>query len=327
MNETGHIKTMTISQKLAWLEERYWRFGQDEMLIDHLEDLFGVDDEGNMTCEPRHDPLTGETKGLMVLGGAGQGKTAQLKRLLRTNAVLTKFKYVDDLPSGNTLYVTVPPEASLKKLAEIILDLTGYDDIHPKLRAADAWEIGLHRFSVVGIKAVIIDECHHMLQPGPGKDVRTAIQSLKHVMQSDHGVALVIAGVPTLRDAIMSEPSRETYRRFAVHQLSKIRPDTYSSRLFASNFQKSAEILGLKMDAADAFAERIQFAEHGEVGGCVALAKEILREAISRKRDELSLEYAERVFRKRNGELGMAPFHSGNWTDAKSELETVGWVQ
>lgn len=39
-----------------------------------------------------------------------------------------------------------------------------------KLRAADAWEIGLRRFSVVGIKAVIIEECHHMLQPGPGKD-------------------------------------------------------------------------------------------------------------------------------------------------------------
>jgi len=45
MNETVHIEAMTISQKLAWLEERYWRFGQDEMLIDHLEDLFGVDDE------------------------------------------------------------------------------------------------------------------------------------------------------------------------------------------------------------------------------------------------------------------------------------------
>ena len=78
-------------------------------------------------------PLTGEIKGLMVLGGSGQGKTAQLKRLLRTNTVLTKFKYVDDLPSGNTLYVTVPPEASLKKLAEIILDLTGYDEIHPQV--------------------------------------------------------------------------------------------------------------------------------------------------------------------------------------------------
>jgi hypothetical protein len=34
---------MSISQKLAWLEEHYWRFGQDEMLIDHLEDIFGVD--------------------------------------------------------------------------------------------------------------------------------------------------------------------------------------------------------------------------------------------------------------------------------------------
>jgi hypothetical protein len=125
----------------------------------------------------------------------------------------------------------------------------------------------------------------------------------------------------------MSEPSRETYRRFAVHQLSKIRPDTHSSHLFTRIFQKSAEILGLKMDATDAFAERIQFAEHGEVGGCVALAKEIFREAISRKRDELSLEYVERVFTKRNGEPGMTLFHSGHWIAVKVELEAIGWEQ
>lgn len=65
---------MSINQKLAWLEEHYWRFGQDEMLIDHLEDIFGVDNEGNMTSEPRHAPLTGEIKGLMVLGARGREK-------------------------------------------------------------------------------------------------------------------------------------------------------------------------------------------------------------------------------------------------------------
>lgn len=327
MTETPPIEAMTISQKLDWLQDRYWRFGQDEDLNDYLEDLFQVDDGGQMTCEPRRDPLTGETKGLMVIGGSGQGKTAQLMRLLRTSPVLTNYTYDAGVPSGNTLYVTVPPEASLKKLAEILLGKTGYGTFHPKLRAADAWDIALHRFSLVGIKAVIIDECHHMLQPGPGKDVRTAIQSLKHVMQSDHGVALVIVGVPALRDAIMAETSRETYRRLATYQLSKIRPDTKSSRLFGSNFLKSAEMLGLKVHAADAFAERIEFAAHGDVGGCVALGKEILREAVARKREEILLPHAERVFRKSSGEQAMTPFHPGSWLAVKAELEAIGWVR
>lgn len=98
---------MTIRQKLTWLDERYWRFGQDETLSDYLEDLFEVDDDGNMISELRRDPLKSESKGLMVLGGSGLGKTTQLKRLIRTSPVLTKFKIRDNCETGNTLFVTL----------------------------------------------------------------------------------------------------------------------------------------------------------------------------------------------------------------------------
>ncbi|WP_187292516.1 TniB family NTP-binding protein [Octadecabacter antarcticus] len=148
-----------------------------------------------------------------------------------------------------------------------------------KLRSADAWEIARYRFGLVGIKMVVIDECHHFLRSGPGRDVLAAIQSLKHIMQSDPGVALVIAGVPTLRDAIMLEPSGETYRRFMEYHLSKICLGTNSAKLFGANFSKSADKLGLQVHSEDAFAERILFAECGQVGRCVKLGKEILRDA------------------------------------------------
>ena len=78
MNETVSLNLETIPEKLAWLEERYWRFGQDDVLSGYLEDLFEVDDDGRMTSSPRCDPLTGETSGLMLLGGSGDGKTALL---------------------------------------------------------------------------------------------------------------------------------------------------------------------------------------------------------------------------------------------------------
>lgn len=74
--------------------------------MDNVEDLFEVNEEGQMTAQPRLDPLTGETKGQMVLGGSGSGKTAQLMRMLRSSSVLSKFKGED---TGNTLVVTVPP--------------------------------------------------------------------------------------------------------------------------------------------------------------------------------------------------------------------------
>ncbi|TDE34829.1 TniB family NTP-binding protein [Antarcticimicrobium sediminis] len=324
MNETTTISPATITEKLAWLELRYWKFGQDDTLADHLYDLYEFDNEGFMTPQPRRDPLTGETKGLMVLGGSGNGKTALLKRTLRADPVLREFK-IDE--GGNTLFITVPPEATIKKLAEIILQMTGYAKVDSKLRAADAWEIARHRFGLVGITTVVIDECHHILRPGPGRDVLAAIQSLKHIMQSEHGVALVIAGVPTLRDAILSEPSGETYRRFSELRLSRIRPGSIAARRFGQNFMKSAQMLGVQVRAEDALADRILFAEHGQVGKSVALAKEILRNAVTRQREALSLEYAERVFRKSKPDLEMTPFHAAAWDAVKSELEAIGWGQ
>lgn len=324
MNETVSINLETIPEKLAWLEERYWRFGQDDVLNGYLEDLFEVDDDGLMTSSPRRDPLTGETMGLMLLGGSGDGKTALLNRTLRTNPVLTEFTKNQ---SGNTLFITVPPEATIKKLAEIILGKTGYEKVDPRMRAADAWEISRHRFGLVGIKTVVIDECHHILRSGPGRDVPAAIQSLKHIMQCESGVALVIAGVPTLRDAIMSEPSGETYRRFTECYLPKIPLGSNSARLFGVNFTRSAEKVGVKVDVDDAFVERILFAEHGCVGRSVKLGKEILRNAVIRKRAALELEHAEHIFRKGKGDIGFTPFHPTSWGMVKRELEAIGWGQ
>nr|WP_321507694.1 TniB family NTP-binding protein [uncultured Celeribacter sp.] len=324
MNYTTTISPETITEKLQWLKDRYWKFGEEDTLADHLFDLYEVDDEGRMTAEPRRDPLTGETKGLMVLGASGNGKTALLKRALRVDPVLTPFK-IDQ--GGNTLFITVPPEATIKKLAEIILEKTGYARVDTKIRAADAWEMARHRFGLVGIKTVVIDECHHILRSGSGRDVLGAIQSLKHIMQSDPGVALVIAGVSSLKDGLLSEVSGETYRRFQEIHLPRIYPGSKSAQLFGNNFMKSANILGVGTDADDEWADRILFAEHGQVGRSVALAKEILRDAITRKRDELSLQHAERVFRKSKSGLDMTPFHAAEWDVVKSELTAMGWGQ
>lgn len=118
MSERTPRSPVTIREKLEWLEHRYWRFGQDETLSDHLHDLFEVDDDGQMMAQPRRDPLTGETNGLMVLGPSGYGKTALLMWTLRADPVLKEFR-IDE--GGNTLFITVPPEATIKKVAEIVV--------------------------------------------------------------------------------------------------------------------------------------------------------------------------------------------------------------
>nr|WP_269099694.1 TniB family NTP-binding protein [Mangrovicoccus ximenensis] len=205
------------------------------------------------------------------------------------------------------------------------LAATGYQRVDAKLRSADAWEMVMHRLSLVGVQLVVIDECHHLFRPGAGRDKLGAIQSMKHILQSAGGVSLIIAGVADLREAILSETSGETYRRLQELDLDDIRPGSRETKIFATNFRKSAEVLGIEVSEEDAFVDRILFARNGQIGRSVSLAKAILHDAVTRRRPMLSLERAEAVYRKDRKGADMTPFHAAEWGTVKRELEAIGW--
>lgn len=232
-----------------------------------------------------------------------------------------------DQGAGNTLYVEVPPDATIKSLAEDIAKATGYAGFNKNVIAAERWLVCRHRLKRSGITTLVIYECHHILRSGPGRDVPGAIQALKHMVQSDHAVALIIAGVPELRERILSEGSRETYRRFDECQLPTILPESAQAGRFQRCISKSAEALGIYIDPGMEFADRVLFAEHGEAGRAVKLVKDSLRRAITRRRPELVLEYAERVFVKSNGPKEMTPFQPGDWATVRNELIAMGWAR
>ncbi|MEH7827533.1 hypothetical protein [Gemmobacter denitrificans] len=146
-------------------------------------------------------------------------------------------------------------------------------------------------------------------------------------MQTKHRVALIIADVPSLKTAIMSEPTGETLRRFSEFSLAGIRPGSKGAATFGKNFMKSAKILGLQVAEEDALPDRILFAEHGQVGKSVALGKSMMLAAIKRGRHEINLKDAERIYRKSNSGLDLTPFDSGAWDVVKAELQAVGWGQ
>ena len=69
-------------------------------------------------------------------------------------------------------------------------------------------------------------------------------------------------------------------------------------------------------------------APRGEVCGVDAeVAYKALHAAVSRKRDAVTLEHAERVFRKSKGGLDMTPFDAAEWDVVKNELIAIGWGQ
>jgi hypothetical protein len=62
----------TAPERFAWLVDRYFRLDRNDALIERFRTLFEIDSAGELTPQPVLDPLTGETRGLMVLDMAAR---------------------------------------------------------------------------------------------------------------------------------------------------------------------------------------------------------------------------------------------------------------
>lgn len=310
----------TKPEKLAWLMDRYFRLDRDDALISRLHMLFASDNNGELTAEPRVDPLTRETRGLMLVGNSGTGKSALTMRTLRA---LPMFELAGRERKGNTLYVTVPPEATIKSLAGRIAKSLGYLDINPRARAYEAWDVARHCMHERGIRLLVIDETHHLLRKGSGRDVEGAVQTLKSLLQGDWPVAVIIAGVYKLRDSIMTDP--ETDRRFPKFELTSITEGSLEARTFARSMQLCADKIGLSLPENAHLPERILFAEGGVAGRCIKLAKGVLGMALNEGRAEVTLQDARMQFELEYGAFPMSPFAQGSWVNFRQALLDGGW--
>ncbi|WP_425074851.1 TniB family NTP-binding protein [Sagittula sp. S175] len=312
----------TADEKALWLANRYIRLPRDEDLNKSIAELFRHGPDGEMTPEPLLDTLTGETHGLMVFGESGSGKSALLRRSLRT---MPELQIAGPKREGNTLYVTVPPESTLRALAIQIAVATGYPKISSRVKAYEAWDIARHRMCECGIRLLIIDEAHHLLRQGSGRDVEGAIQTLKSLVQGDYPVACIIAGVGKLPEAIKTD--QETDRRFPPFQLSRIEGGSPDARKFASGIEACATGVGLVLPERLNLAARILFAEGGSLGRSVRLAKTIMIGVLKEGRQEIRLEDAHRAFSKQYGLLPRTPFDAFEWDALRADLLEGGWVR
>ena len=68
------------------------------------------------------------------------------------------------------------------------------------------------RVSVSGTVILWIDEAHHLLTPGTGRDPRLALRCFVNLMQGPKAVTLSLTGLTELHEMIPNY--RETVRRF-----------------------------------------------------------------------------------------------------------------
>ncbi|AUQ65721.1 TniB family NTP-binding protein [Phaeobacter inhibens] len=324
MNSTQPTCTAApdVSNLQTWLADRYFRLDRDEALADCLTDIFTIDGAGALTATPVRDPLNGETAGLMLIGDSGSGKSSLLRRMLRTNPA---FSVISETSEGNTLFETVKPAATIKSLAITIAERTGYTKMKSNIHGDEAWEVARHRMSVCGVSLLVIDEAHHLLRKGSGRDTEGAVQTMKNLLQGDSSVAVILSGVQKLYEGVLSDP--ETDRRFIKMRLRRIQEGSGEAHRFGLCVVKCAQHLGLDLPAEMCFAERVLFAENGDAGRSIRLAKQTLRRAMIMNRRAVDLSDAALCFEKIHLGREAAPFASGDWSTIRENLESMGWVR
>lgn len=305
------------SAALDWLRNRYMLNPRDELFEDALREILEEDIHGNLTAKPQRIGLVKETRGILVTGNTGDGKTALIRRNLQR---LPGIGLTDGMGPGKALYLRVPPEATLKGMATEIMENTGYPKVNDRLRTMELWAMALNRLSMLGITILWIDEAHHMMEVT--KEIVFVLRRLKSLMQGDNGIALVVSGINELDAKFHMD--RETSERFNRIKLGPIR--TNKERMALLDFiDLSCSYVQLTPISDEHIVERLEFATHGSIGRSIEYCFSAIGRALRRKDRALRLDDFRRSFNLKRGFDDIGPFDDEAWPDLKDILEKKGW--
>lgn len=302
-----------------YLQARYMKSWRDDDFQDGLKDILKTDAHGNLTAEPIRVGLPQDTRGLMVLGPSGSGKTSLVTRNLRKEAAIGLTLGTGP---GAAYYHLVSAEATLKSVAIGIANDTGYGKVNPKIHTTEAWDLALHRLAQRGIKILWIDEPHHLLAPGPGRDPRTVLRRLKSLLQGPNAVALILTGVPELYQMII--PDRETDRRFTCLHLRPVSNTSEANKL-GRYLDECCGRVGIARLDDESFIDRLLVANNRNLGQCIEMTLRAIRRAQNRPERQLNLADFRRSWERQTGQIGIGPFEDAPWSMLKPELEKLGW--
>jgi len=166
-----------------WIEHR-----PASVLLEMLDEVFD-------------QPSSERMENLLILGESGMGKTALLRAFERRHdAPWDEARGVQPRP---VLVVRMPPVPTEKELFLKVLETLG---VPPDLGGGDAFQRREATFQMlreVGTRVLVLDEINSVLAGGAAQQ-RLFLQLLRF-LSNELGIALVCAGVPEARHALMSD--------------------------------------------------------------------------------------------------------------------------
>jgi hypothetical protein len=215
MQNSSSRPVVEVRDIVADLRQKYISLDRDRQFRQRFDLLLGCDAEGNPVAEPIEFTKTGESRGLLVVDGAGGGKTSLVRRALDTHPALQ--------PTAATMpcvSITVPNPATMKSVGFEILKATGYTNSERNRTAWNLWNDVRIRFQILGTKVLWIDEAHDLFPNGSKSEAPAILKTLKSLMQGESAVIVILSGTETLWESITFDD--QVRRRFAKFALPSV---------------------------------------------------------------------------------------------------------
>lgn len=246
----------------------------------HVKRLLDRDGEDNLLPTARHFTKTGETRGMMLIGAAGSGKSHLMHRTLK------KIPELSAADTGEPRIVScpVPSPATFKSMTLALLEQSGYPDGNPRQEAWSLWQMFRHRLSNFGTAVVWIDEAQDLFCA----DRKLILRALKSLMQGDGAVAVILSGTEELAEVIRSDP--QVKRRFTAmvlpEMIEAVHGDMY--RWVMGDYCRR---VGLRPPIEADLVARVFHGARHRFGRAVELLLVAMEFAIAQEADELRIDH------------------------------------
>lgn len=252
--------------------------GRDAEAAMHITRLLAMDEQGHPTPVAKRFTRTGETRGVMLIGGPGSGKSHLLERTLSKLTVLREGEF------GRPRYLgcPVPSPATFKSMTLALLEESGYPDANPRKEAWSLWQDLRHRLQLLGISVLWIDEAQDLFCA----DRKLILRALKSLMQGEDAVIVVLSGTEDLAKVIRTDP--QVQRRFTAMVLPDL-VEQIDGDSFRDVITQYCQRVGLGAPIEADLIGRIFHGARYRFGRALELLLHAMEIAIGRGEDDLEI--------------------------------------
>jgi hypothetical protein len=281
---TDENQKLTVQDAVESLRDIYVESDRDTAFRDQLDRLIAFSPVPGETGKPVVFTRTGETRGIILIDGAGAGKTSLIDKALRSHPALM----VSPDALRPWIGISVPSPATLKSLGCAILTQSGYPEVSDRKPVWDIWNLVRSRLKALGTVVLWIDEAHDLFHSDARHEVNKMLRMLKSLMQGDGAVIVVLSGIEALWDIASFDD--QVRRRYAKLELPQVTLASNGDDL-TSIIEGYCNQAGLQFQGTEDLLPRLIHASRGRFGRCIEYTVHAIEVALSRSHQALTRDH------------------------------------